>query len=1023
MKKFTLWNNIFGWIIFLVATIVYLLTIEPTTSLWDCGEFIATSYKLEVPHPPGAPVFMLMARFFTLFASDPSHAAKMVNAMSAVASGLTIMFLFWTITHLARKILNKNEEISLSNSIAILGSGIVGAMAYAFSDSFWFSAVEGEVYATSSLFTAVVFWAILKWENVANERHANRWIILIAYLMGLSIGVHLLNLLAIPAIILVYYFKKYQPTPKGIIYALLVSAIILAAILYGVIKGFFQIALYFELAFVNGFGLPYFSGVLFYLLLIFGLIIYGIYYTHKKNKVVLNTIIVSFAVIIIGYSSFALILIRASADPPMDMNNPETVSELLSYLNREQYGSNPILKGPFYNAPIIDTKETKPTYRKVDGKYKIIERKLEYIYDKRFLTFFPRMYSNDPSHVQAYQNWVKIKGKKIQVTGRDGKSQTLVKPSFGNNLAFFFKYQLGYMYLRYFMWNFAGRQNDIQGYGGILYGNWMSGINFIDEARLGPQDKLTSYLKNHKSRNMYFMLPLLLGLLGLFYQYGKHKRDFFIVLLLFFMTGIAIVVYLNQKPLEPRERDYSYVGSFYAFAIWIGLGVLSLYDFLRKKIPGIISAVLTFLVSLIFVPGLMARENWDDHDRSGRYTARDLAYNYLNTCAPDAILFTNGDNDTFPLWYAQEVEGIRTDVRIINLMLFNTEWYIDQMKNKEYDSDPVPMTLPNDKYKDGTNNAIYLIERIKTPVELKQVIDFINNKDPRTKFTPQPNLQLDYIPTKNFRLKVDSAKVLTNGTVKPENARLILPYIDFHVGKNTMLKNEMMQLDILATNEWERPIYFVSGGAEGALALEDYFQNEGYAYRFVPIRTPDRNFLTYGRIDTDILYDNMMNKFKYGRMEEPDVYLDYYHIRTIAVIKLRNNFTRLAEELIKENKIDSAIQVLDKCMELTPNDKVPFDLFVPPVAEGYYNCHQNEKANKIVTEHLKLISEELVYYFSLKPELRETLDYEIRVALQLSQEYLQITKNAGETELNKQAEEMFNLYYQRYLQSANPTQP
>ena len=1018
MKKFTLWNNLLGWIIFIVATIVYLLTLEPTTSLWDCGEFIATSYKLEVPHPPGAPFFMLIARFFSLFAGDPLQAAKMINALSAVVSGLTILFLFWTITHLARKILVKEGEISISNFIAILGSGLVGALAYAFSDSFWFSAVEGEVYATSSLFTAVTFWAILKWENIADEKHANRWIILIAYLLGLSIGVHLLNLLTIPAIVLVYYFKKYDATTKGIIYALLVSVVILGAIMFGIIKGFFQVALYFELAFVNGFGLPYFSGVLFYLLIIAGLIAYGIYYTVKKKKVVLNTIIASFTVIIIGYSSFALILIRSTANPPMDMNNPETISELLSYLNREQYGSNPIFKGPYYNAPIIDTKETKPTYRKIDGKYKIIERKLEYVYDKRFLTFFPRMYSNDPSHVEAYQSWVNIKGNTIRVTGRDGKAETLKKPTFGNNLAFFFKYQIGHMYLRYFMWNFAGRQNDIQGYGGILHGNWISGINFIDEARLGPQDKLPSYYKNHSARNKYYMLPLLLGLVGLFYHSGRHKKDFSVVLLLFIMTGIAIVVYLNQKPLEPRERDYSYVGSFYAFAIWIGLGVLSLYEFMKKKIPGIISAVTALLISLILVPGLMAKENWDDHNRSGRYTARDLAYNYLNSCAPDAILFTNGDNDTFPLWYAQEVEGVRTDVRIINLMLFNTEWYIDQMKNKAYDSEPIPITLPNDKYKDGTNNAIYLIERIKTPVELKQVIEFINDDDPRTKFTPQPDMSLDYIPTKNFRLEIDTAKVISNGTVKPKDAHLILPEIDFRIGKSTILKNEMMQLDILATNEWERPIYFVSGGAEGALNLEDYFQNEGYAYRFVPIRTSGRNFLTYGRIDTDILYDNLMNKFRYGRMEEPDVYLDYYNIRTIAVIKLRNNFTRLAEELVIENKKDSAVQVLDRIMELAPNAKVPYDLFVPPITEAYYNSGQKEKANEIVREHLDLISEELVYYFSIDADLRQNLDYETRVALQLSQEYVQITDKAGETELNQKAEELFTLYYQRYLQSA-----
>lgn len=1016
MKQFRSFNNLFGWISFLIATTVYLLTLEPTTSLWDCGEFIATSYKLEVPHPPGAPFFMLLARFFSFFAGDPSQVAKMINSVSAIVSGLTIMFLFWTITHLARKILVRGNELSTSDLFAIFGSGFIGAMAYTFSDSFWFSAVEGEVYATSSLFTAVVFWAILKWENEANEKNANRWIILIAYLMGLSIGVHLLNLLAIPAIILVYYFKKYEVTTKGVIYALILSLIILAVIMYGIISGFAMVASYFELAFVNGFGLPYMSGVIFYLLLVFGLIAYGIYYTLKNKKVVLNTIITAFSVIIIGYSSFALIVIRSSANPPIDMNDPATIFELLSYLNREQYGARPLLKGPYYNAPLTGTKEKRPTYRKIGGKYKIIDHKSEYVYDERMLTIFPRMYSSDPGHVEVYESWVNIKGKQVRVNTRDGNTETIIKPSFGNNLAFFFKYQLGHMYFRYFMWNFAGRQNDIQGYGGILHGNWISGIKFIDEARLGPQDKLPAYLKEHKARNTYYMLPLLLGLIGFFYHSSKHKKDFFVVLLLFILTGIAIVVYLNQKPQEPRERDYSYVGSFYAFAIWIGLGVLSIYDFLKKKIPGIPSIIVSILITFIFVPGIMARENWDDHDRSGRFTARDLAYNYLNTCAPNAILFTNGDNDTFPLWYAQEVEGIRTDVRVINLMLFNTEWYIEQMKTKAYDSDPIPLTLPNDKYKDGTNNAIYLIERIKNAVDLKQVIEFINNEDPRTKFTPQPNIRLDYIPTKNFRLKVDSDKVINNGTVKLKDAHLIVPEIEFRIGKNTMLKNEMMEFDILATSDWERPVYFVAGGNEGALNLEDYFQNDGYAYRLVPIKTPGRSFLTYGRIDTDILYDNMMNKFLYGRMEEPDVYLDYYNIRTLAVIKLRNNFTRLAEELLQEHKKDSAIAALDRCMQLMPGSKVPYDLFVPPIAEAYYKCGQNDKANEIVNEHLNIINEDLVYYFSLKPELRQSIDYEIRLSLQLAQDYIRITRNAEENELMERAEEFFTLYYQRYIQ-------
>ena len=1016
MKQYTRWNLLLGWLAFAIATTVYLLTLEPTNSLWDCGEFIACSYKLEVPHPPGAPFFLLLGRFFSLFAGDPSNAAKMINVLSALSSSLTIMFLFWTITHLAKKIVIKNGEYKLHQLVAIFGSGLVGALAYTFSDSFWFSAVEGEVYANSSLFTAVVFWAILKWENVADEPHSNRWILLIAYLMGLSIGVHLLNLLAIPAIVLVYYFKKFKVTPKGITYALLLSVIILGFIQYGVINWFVILASWFELAFVNSFGLPFNSGVLFYGLLVGGLIAYGVYYTHKKNKVILNTVILAFTMIIIGYSSFTLIVIRSNANPPMDMNNPETVFDLISYLKREQYGNRPLVKGPYYNAPIIDIKEGAPVYRKADGKYKEIDKKSEYIFSPELTTVFPRMYSNDPAHVQAYESWVKIKGKKVNIRGRDNKMQAITKPSFGNNLAFFFKYQVGHMYLRYFMWNFAGRQNDIQGHGEIINGNWLSGIKFIDEARLGSQDKVPARYLNHKARNEYYMLPLLLGLIGVFYHSKKHKKDFSVVLFLFVLTGIAIVVYLNQKPQEPRERDYSYVGSFYAFAIWIGLGVLSLYDFLRKKVPVLISAGVAILISLILVPGLMARENWDDHNRSGRYTARAHAYNYLNSCAPNAIIFTNGDNDTFPLWYIQEVEGVRTDVRIINLMLFNTQWYIDVMKNKAYESDPVPMSLPVEKYQDGTNNYLYLLETFKNNVELKQVVDFIISNDPRSKVTPQPGMSLDFVPTKNFRLTVDSAKVLRNGTVKPEDAGKMVPYIDFRLSKNTILKNEMMQLDILATNDWDRPIYFVAAGNEGALNLEPYFQIEGYAYRLVPIRTPGRNFYTYGRIDTDILYDNMMNKFSYGRMDQPDVYLDYYNIRTLGVIKLRNNFTRLAESLIQENKLDSANRVLDKCMQLMPNDKVPFDLFVPAIAEAYYNCNQPEKADSIANTHLDMAAEDLSYFMSLKTELRQSTDYELRLALQVTQDYRRITANAGRDELSKKAEELFTLNYQRYFQ-------
>ena len=1016
MKTFQFWNNVTGWFAFLIATIVYLLTIEPTTSLWDCGEFIATAYKLEVMHPPGAPLFMIMARFFSIFASGPETAAKMINALSALSSSFTILFLFWTITHLGRKLLADTEQASKANLLAIMGAGFVGAMAYTFSDSFWFSAVEGEVYAVSSLFTAVTFWAILKWENVAHEKNANRWILLIAYLMGLSIGIHLLNLLAVPAIVLVYYFKKYKVTTRGIIYSLVMSILIMGFLQYIVIQWFVRLTTYFELAFVNGFGLPYNSGLFFYLLLIIGGIAYGVHYTHKKKKVVLNTAILAVALVLIGYSSYALIIIRSSVNPPMDMNNPESVFDLLPYLNREQYGQRPLLKGHYYNAPIIGTEETRANYIKEDGKYVIKDHKIEYIYDERLTTIFPRMYSNDPQHVSAYESWVNIKGTRVQITDRSGESKTVVKPSFGTNLAFFFKYQVGHMYFRYFMWNFSGRQNDVQGYGGILNGNWISGLKFIDEARLGKMDKLPDKMANHPARNRYFMLPFLLGIIGMFYHYNKTKKDFFVVMALFILTGFAIVVYLNQKPMEPRERDYSYVGSFYAFAIWIGLGVMSLYELLKKKVPALAGAGIATLLTAILVPGIMARENWDDHDRSGRYTARDLAYNYLNSCAPNAILYTNGDNDTFPLWYVQEVEGIRTDVRIINLMLFNTEWYIDQMTRRAYESAPVPMTLTKDKYQDGTNNIIYLHERVEGNVDLKQIIDFVANEDPRTKFNPQPGMSLDYIPSKKFKIPVDKEKVLRNGVVREKDTALILPEISWTISKSSILKNELMQLDILATTNWDRPIYFVAAGNEGAMNLEPYFQMDGLAYRLVPISTPGRNFMTYGRIDTDTLWNRMMNTFRYGRMEEPDVHLDYYNIRTLSVIKLRNKFHRLASELVAENKIDSAVVALDRCMELMPHPKVPYDAFVPPMARTYYRCDQREKGFEIMRRHVDIMLADLDYYYDLKQEYRETLDYEIRLSLQLLQEYNNIAMESGETEITQEINEQFNNYYQRYLQ-------
>jgi len=715
-------NNLLGWLTFSIAFFVYYLTIEPTVSFWDCGEYISTAYKLEVGHPPGAPLFQLIGRFFSLFASDVSNVAFMINIMSAVCSAFAILFLFWTITALAKKItldsINQ-KNLSLAQKIGVFGSGFVGALSYTFSDSFWFSATEGEVYAMSSTFTAITFWAILKWESEADDKYSARWIILIAYLIGLSIGVHLLNLLAIPALVFIYYFKKYKPTRWGIIKVFLLAVIITGGIQGVIIPQVVNFAKGFELFFVNTIGLPFNSGtIIYFVLIIFG-IIFGLKYAKVKSKPNLGIILVSFATILIGYSTFFILVIRSNANTPIDENNPEDAVSLLSYLNREQYGDWPILSGQYYNANVVDLKDGTPVYKKDEeaGKYVVTNNRKNSIpvYDSKFSGFFTRMWSSTQSvHAKAYQEW-------------SGHKNTKRPPSFSENLSYFFKYQLGHMYFRYFMWNFSGRQNDIQGHGEINKGNWISGIAFIDETirGLGPQDNIPETMANNKGRNIYFMLPFLLGIIGLAYQLKKKKNDALVVFLLFLFTGIAIVVYLNQYPFQPRERDYAYVGSFYAYSIWIGLGVLGLIDFLSKKINTFNSSIIATLSCLLLVPTLMAKENWDDHDRSGRYTARDVATNYLNSCAPNAIIFTNGDNDTFPLWYAQEVEGIRTDIRVVNLSLFNTDWYIDQMKRAAYDAAPIPSSMSWEKYKQGTRDYIIIKDNKKGYVEVEDVVNFI----------------------------------------------------------------------------------------------------------------------------------------------------------------------------------------------------------------------------------------------------------------------------------------------------------
>jgi len=1024
MKNYQRINNILGWMTFAIAAFVYIVTMEPTGSFWDCGEFIATANKLEVGHPPGAPLFLMLGRVFMLFAGDNVKMLPvMVNLISALMSAFTILFLFWTITHLAKKMLAGKGEVTKENLVSIMGAGLVGALAYTFSDSFWFSAVEGEVYASSSFFTAIVFWAILKWENVAGEKHSMRWIILIAYLIGLSIGVHLLSLLIVPAIVFVFYFKKYTPTTKGIIYTSIISLVILGTIQIGIIQSLVEIAAKFDLLFVNVFGLPFGSGIFFYALLIIGGIIWGLRYTHRKNMPNWNTGILCFTFILIGYSSFAQIVIRSQANPPLDENNPENIFNFLSYLNREQYGERPLLYGQYYTAKIVGQEEGAMNYGKVDGQKKYMEagKKISPVYDPSQETLFPRMFSNQASHVSEYKKWADIKGDR--------------KPTFGENLQFFFVYQINEMYWRYFMWNFVGRQNDQQGPGGITRGNWISGIEFIDAMRLGPQDKLPEIMLNNKARNTYFFLPFILGIIGLLYQYQKDKLDTLIVFLLFLLTGLAIVVYLNQNPLQPRERDYAYVGSFYAFAIWIGFGALSLMEGIRKKVPGMVPSVLTILACLVLVPGIMAKENWDDHDRSQRYTSRDFASNYLNSCERNGVLFTNGDNDTFPLWYAQEVENIRTDVRVVNLSLLNTDWYTDQLKKKYYDSDPLTISWSSDKYMLGRRDYIPFYDRgLKDPVELKELVDFMGSDESSAKARTQGGEEINYFPSKRFKLTVDSAAAISSGTVAPENADKIVKTMEWSVDNNFLLKNDLMVLNIIANNNWKRPIYFATTvGTENYLNLTNYFQLEGLAYRLVPIKTVTNSESVPGRVETTTMYNNVMKKFEWGNMMNPKVYMDENNLRMTT--NLRINFGRLAEELLNEGKRDSAIAVLDKCIEVMPEKNVPYNYFMLRLADMYFRASgdkgQNDslsrpdvemdrrpelvdKGNAILTKVFDSYTNTMDYYLSLKgSKYYKLVDMDMNQSMYIMQMTVGLLKQANQKALADKFDKRFMEYAQR----------
>jgi len=973
MKNFRLLNNLLGWITFTIASFVYLSTIEPTASWWDCGEYISTAFKLQVGHPPGAPLFQMIGRFFSLFAfGNVSHVAMMVNAMSALCSAFTILFLFWSITALALKFVPKSDEMTTGEMYAVLGSGLVGALAYTFSDSFWFSAVEGEVYAMSSFFTALVFWAILRWERVANEPHAFKWIILIAYLMGLSIGVHLLNLLAIPAIAFIYYFKKYKPTRNGIILTGIVSLVILSLIMFIIIPWVVNLAGKFELFFVNNLGLPFNSGTVVYFILLIGAIVWGLNYTIRKRKAFYNTLILCLTFILIGYSSFFMLVIRANANTPINENNPDDAIGLLSYLNREQYGDWPILYGQYYNAPLDQQnpyKDGTPVYVRDSKAHKYIitsDRKNTIPnYDSRFCTLFPRMWSNQKSsHVSAYKAWGKIEGVPIEVTNDDGKTETLYKPTFGENLRFFFDYQIGHMYLRYFMWNFVGRQNDIEGHGGIKNGNWLSGINYFDSNRLGDQTNLPQSMKNPANNKFYF-LPLILGLLGMYFHFRKHYTGAIVVALMFIMTGLAIVVYLNQYPFQPRERDYAYAGSFYAFAMWIGFGVYFLFDLLRRINEKAVAIGVT-AICLVLVPGVMAKDGWKDHDRSGKYACRDFAADYLNSCAPNAILITNGDNDTFPLWYAQEVEHIRTDVRVVNYMLASGEWYVHQLGRKIYTSDPLPFTLTPEQYNKGVNEMIPFYEMSKERLALKDVIDFIASDDERAKLPLQSGEKIHFLPSKHLSLPVDSAYMVNNGLIPKYMAGSMVKSVDWDVKSNYLYKNDLMFLDFLATNNWKRPVYFATpSSVSDVLDVEKYCHQEGFVSRFLPVLA--KGYVEgLGGVDAEGSYDILMNKCKWGNLADPKVYVDRESYRNSMIPK--QNFIRLAIQLLDEGKKEKAVKAIDCCLEAFPNNKITFDYYMMQFAEIYYKCGATAKGNKLAETLADIYEENLDYYSSLAPE-------------------------------------------------------
>lgn len=1011
MSGFKTINNLLGWLVFAVATAVYTITVEPTASFWDCGEFIAVSYKLMVPHPPGAPLFLLVGRLFSLLASDVTQVAFWVNMVSVLSSSFTVLFLFWSITLLAKKLVGVSKEnpATTGQTIAIMGSGLVGGLAYTFSDSAWFSAVEAEVYAMSSFFTALVVWAMLKWEEVADEDDSDRWLIFIAYMTGLSIGVHLLNLVTVPALAYIYYFRKYKPDTKGMIITMAIGLLVVGVVLVGVIPGLPSLAGSFEVFFVNSLGLPFNSGIIFFILAFLGALVFGIMYSIRTQNRLLNTSLLSFAFVLIGYASYGIIVIRANFHTPINENNPDNVISFVSYLKREQYGDRPLLYGPLYNAQPVRQEKGAPIYARKGNRYEIVEYKTINIYDSKDKTLLPRIYSSQGNHVSAYRNWVKD----LPPPDR--------KPSFGQNLEFMFKYQIGWMYVRYFMWNFAGRESDAQD------ATWLSPFS--------STEGMPESLANNKARNNFFMLPLVLGLLGLYFQIQRNGRNAFVVGLLFIFTGLAIVIYLNQPPVEPRERDYTFAGSFYTFSIWIGLGVLALWEYARKLLKNDTAAAGAMTLISLSAPALMAAQGWDDHNRADRFHSVDSARNLLNSCAPNAILFTGGDNDTFPLWYIQEVEGVRTDVRVCNLSLLGTDWYIAQMKKQAYESAPLPISLEEENFMQGKNDYIPYVENpnVKGGVNLKQYMALVKQNHPVIMVPTQSGSTIATMISKNFVLPVDSAKVASMDIVPKGRENQILKNMSWQLNKAALFKNDLLVLDMIATNNWERPIYFSTTlSTSSYLNLKEYFQLEGLAYRLVPAKlaqgdndimlarlqteqaqnpSPERPFMvsnpSEGFVNTDIMYANMMsNRFQWRNLDNENVYYDENYKR--FPLNSRNSFYRLAAQLYNEGKKDKAKEVINYCFKVMPDKTIPYDVYTPQFLPLMIRLGEEKRAIDIAETMHKRTTEELEYYTKKKGGGHQM---EIQTGVYTLQQLFMSFKNEGRNEQAAKYEATFMKYY------------